>query len=242
MIFPVLGLPGAKAANQANHSVIFRSAPVLGLAGGKIIDGSKSRDPLNTGALSVLRPGVLMGKITASGKYAPSILGVTTGTNAQNGTAYTSGGTSIAVSAATAVEIARRVGTSGNLYFVGPPTASGTVAVLGPIAFSAINTTTGVITTATLGADLVIGSLVCAADGTHLPRTIIGDGMGGFGIPVVDPFTQSDIDVPFPEFPIGGTIISANIINWPADASTKTWIFTKLNADGQAHFTGDHNY
>lgn len=242
MVFPVLGLPGSKAANQANHGVIFRSAPVLGLAGGKIIAGASSRDPLNTGALSVLRAGLLMGKITASGKYAPSILGVTTGTSAQNGTAYTSGGTSIAVSPATAVEIARRVGTSGNLYYVGPPSAAGTVAILGPIAFSAINTSTGIITTSTLGANLVIGSLVCAPDGTHLPLTIIGDGMGGFGIPVTDPMTGNDLDVPFPEFPVGGTLISANIINWPADASTKAWIFDKLNTTAAGQFIGDHTY
>lgn len=242
MIFPVLGLPGGKAPNQATHGIIFRSAPVLGLAGGKIIAGASSRDPLNTGAEHVLRAGVLMGKITASGKYAPSILGVTTGTGAQNGTAYTSGGTSIAVAPAVAVEIARRVGTSGNLYYVGPPSAAGTVAVLGPIAFSAINTTTGVITTATLGANLVIGSLVCAPDGTHIPMTIIGDGFGGFGVPVVDPMTNTSIDVPFPEFPIGGTLISANIINWPADASTRTWIFDKLNQSAGGHFTGDHLY
>lgn len=242
MIFPSLGLPGARAANQASHSVVFKSAPVVSLAGGKIIAGASSRDPLNTGAVNVLRAGLPMGKITATGKYAPSCLGVTTGTSAQNGTAYTSGGTSIAVSVATATEIYRRVGATGNLYFVGPPSAAGTVAVLGPIAYSAIVVATGIITTATLGANLVIGSWVCAPDGTHLPLTVINDSMGGYGVPVTDPMTSTDVDVPFPDFPIGGTLISANIINWPADASTKTWIFDKLNASGAGRFTGDHVY
>lgn len=241
MIFPVLGLPGAKAANQANHAVIFRSAPIISLAGGKIIAGASSRDPGNTGALNILRPGLLMGKITASGKYAPAVFGVTTGTNAQNGTAYTSGGTSIAVAPAVAVEIARRVGASGNLTFTGPPSAAGTVAAITQ-AFSAINTTTGVITITSLGANLVIGSLVGPADGSQTPLSIIGDGMGGFGVPVTDPFTNTDLDVPYPEFPIGGTLISANIINWPADTSTRTWIFSSLNANGAGQFSGDHLY
>ncbi len=241
MIFPRLGLPGSVANFQATHGVIFRSAPVLGLAQGKIISGTNSRDPGNTGALNVLRPGLLMGKITTGGKYAPSVLGVTTGTSAQNGTAYTSGGTSIAVLPAVAVEIVRRVGATGTLNYVGPPSAAGTVAVLA-IAYSAVNTTTGVITTTSLGANLVIGSLVCTNDGSQLPKSIIGDGMYGYGLPVTDPITNSDLDVPFAEFPIGGTLISANIINWPADTSTQTWIFDKLNTSGQGQFSGDHLY
>lgn len=241
MVFPILGMPGARASNQANHSVIFKSAPALWLAGGKIIDGSKSRDPLNTGAINILRPGLLMGKITASGKYAPSVFGVTTGTNAQNGTPYTSGGTSIAVSPATAVEIARRVGQSGNLTFTGPPSAAGTVAAITQ-AFSAINTTTGVITITSLGANLVIGSLVGPADGSQTPLTLIADGQNGFGLPVTDPMTNADVDVPFAEFPIGGTVISSNIINWPADTSTRAWIFNSLNAAGLGQFSGDHLY
>lgn len=241
MILPRLGLPGSATNLSANHGVIFRSAPVLGLAQGKIISGANSRDPGNTGALSVLRPGTLMGKLTSGGKYAPATYGVTLGTSSANGTAYTSGGTSITVSPAAAVEIVRRGGAAGNLYFVGPPSAAGTVAVLGPIAYSAVNTTSGVITTATLGANLVIGSLVCPADGCHIPLTIIGDGMYGYGTPVSDP-TAGDVDVPFAEFPIGGTLISANIINWPADTSTRAWIFDKLNQSGAGQFSGDHLY
>lgn len=240
--FPVLGNPGSKTVYQATHSPIFRSAPRFDLAGGRQIYGTSSRDWGNTGALSVLRPGLLMGKITSGGLYAPSILGVTVGTSSANGTAYTSGGTSICVSAAAAVEINRRIGASGNLTYVGPPSAAGTVAVLGTIAYSAINTTTGVITTSTLGANLINGAFVTSTDGSGIPLSIIADSQNAYGIPVTDPMTNTDLTVPWPDFPIGGTLISANIINWPSDTSLRAWIFDKLNQSGAGQFMGDHLY
>src|SRR3972149_3952018 len=108
------------------------------LPGGKTIDGALSRDAQHTGDLDVLRPGLLMGKITTGGKYAPSIMGTAA-------TAYTASATLLTVTAQTAVEINRRIGATGTFTMVGPPSAAGVVATTGGT-YSAVNTTTGTLT------------------------------------------------------------------------------------------------
>ncbi len=118
------------------------------LPGGGTIDGNNARDPNNTysGNLpnaqtsytNVLEPGLLMGKITASGFYGASVFGLTSA-------AIGGGQTSLTVPAAAAAEIARRIGQSGNLTLTGPNVSGGTVRSK-TIAFSAVNTTSGVVT------------------------------------------------------------------------------------------------
>ena len=81
----VVGLPGVPPAKTALHRLVFRGGWMHDiLPQAKVIDGSLLRDPGNPATTAVLRPGLLMGKVTASGKYAPAIIGVTQG-------AYTSG-------------------------------------------------------------------------------------------------------------------------------------------------------
>lgn len=85
---PVLGTPGIKTVRTATARKAFLgNTPLWGYPGGKVIDGSKSRDTGHTGYLDILRSGTLMGRITASGKYAPCFMGQVTAD-------YTSGGTS----------------------------------------------------------------------------------------------------------------------------------------------------
>lgn len=105
---------------------------------GKTIDGSKSRDPLNTSNVDVLRPGLLLGKISASGKYAPSIIGVT-------GEAIDGAETAVTVGATVVTELVRRQGASGTFKLTGPPTASGTVRTA-TVTYSAASGTTITIT------------------------------------------------------------------------------------------------
>lgn len=222
------GLPGIGTTRTATPRKILASlAGLLCLPGGKIIDGSKSRDTENTGDLDVLTAGLLMGKITSSGKYAPTILGVLQG-------AYTSGGTSITVTAAQATEIVRRIGVSGNLIIVGPPTAGGTVATITK-AFSAVNTGTGAITIANIGADMVAGSFVCTDDGTANPVTVVTE---EYGTKVTD-MDGANIDVPFPTFMIGGMIDASQIRHYPSDTSLKAWIKSKLRANGYGFLFDD---
>jgi hypothetical protein len=223
-IAPVPGMPGIKALRTASWRRVFREGSLLAdLAGGKVIDGAKSRDPTNS-PTTVLQPGTLMGKITASGKYAPSILGVTT-------VAYTSGGTTLTVAAATAAELVRRVGTSGNFNTVGPPGAAGTVATINT-AFSAVNTGTGAITVTSLGANMVVGSLIMPQDGSQNALTLIED---GYGIWVQDN-DGLDIDVPFNRMPIAGVIDDTQIVNWPADVSTQAFLRALLSTASGGKF------
>lgn len=222
------GLPGIGSTRTATPRKILASvAGLLCLPGGKIIDGSKSRDLNNTGDTDVLTAGLLMGKLTSGGKYAPSILGVLQ-------SAYTSGGTAITVSAAQAAEIVRRVGASGNLIVIGPPAAGGTVATITK-AFSAVNTTTGVITIANIGANMIAGSLVCTDDGTADPVTLIID---EYGIKATDE-DAANIDVPFPTFAVAGMIDASQIRDYPSDSSLKAWVKSKLRANGYGFIFDD---
>ncbi len=240
----VPGTPGMRSAVTAQPRVIFRQAELMGgLAQGRLIDGANARDTSNTGDTDRLQAGCVMGKIAASGLYANSFFGVTLGTSSANGTAYTSGGTSICVSPAAATEIVRRIGQSGHLIWVGPPSAAGTVAALGAtagdlptgtgIAFSAVNTTSGVITTSTLGANLVIGSLCVPVDSSGVPLTFIPD---GWPIAVTDA-QGANLTVQFPDVPVAGIVDPSQFIYWPADTSTRTWLETYLNKVGKYVFS-----
>lgn len=234
-IVPVYGLPGLRAAIDATpRNVFMHPGWEILLPGGRVIDGLQSRDPGNTGAVNVLRAGLLMGKITTSNKYAPAFVGVTSG-------AYTSGGTSLTVSAAAAVELDRLVGQSGTaeLVAIGPPTANGTVATT-DITHSAINTTSGAITVTSLGVDKVAGTFIAVKDGRQTPITMIGDRLNAWGLRVTDT-TDTGIDVEFAELPISGLVITANLLPaWPSDTSLQDWIFTGLNTNGK--FIRDDKY
>ena len=92
------------------------------LPGGGTIDGNNARDPANTYSgnlpnaqtsyVNVLEPGLLMGKITASGFYGASVFGLTIGS------AITAAhSTSFKVPVAVGQEIIRRLGgVTGSLY------------------------------------------------------------------------------------------------------------------------------
>lgn len=225
-----IGVSGVTATRTANYRNVLASANGLVLLpGGGVIDGSKSRDPLNTSYLDRLRCGMLLGQITASGKYAPSILGVTTA-------AYTSGGTSLTVGAATAVELNRRIGASGSAKLIAPPTAGGTVATL-TVTYSAVNTTTGVITVSSLGADAIAGSFLVPADGSETPLCIFGSEEG---LRVTDEDGTS-IDVEAPRLIVGGHIDASQILNYPSDTSLVAWVKAALRAVGTG-FTFDDDF
>jgi hypothetical protein len=208
---------------------------------GKLIAGDASRDWTNNAPTDVgrLQAGLLMGKISTVvnslgtvGYYAPSILGV-------SANAYTSGGTSITVSVASAIEIVRRVGSSGNLNFIGPPTANGTLATITQ-AFSAVNTSTGVITITSLGANLVAGGLVCPTDGSQVPTTFIPNGTP---VMVVD-FDGTNITAQeFGELPIDGIVDPTQLLPvWPTDTSIQNYIKQNLSTLNGGKFIFSDGY
>lgn len=227
----VPGLPGVRSVKAATHRTVFKQASEMFLAGGRVIDGTLSRDPGNTGDLTTLRPGLLMGRVTTTGRYAPSILGVTL--NAES-----SGSTSIEVSVATATELVRRIGASGTFKLVGPPTSGGTVATA-TVTYSAVNLTTGAITVTALSSAFIAGSFVCPTDGSETPLTFIPD---GYGITVAE-MDGTIINEQFAELPIGGSVESSKLLPvFPSDTSLRNWLVSNLNAAAGGQFVFDHRY
>jgi len=134
----VTGMPGVSAERLVNFKRVFRGFYEEWLSGGKQIDGTYSRDPSNTVAVNVLQPGLVIGKRTSGGAYAPSIIGLTGG-------ALTSSGTSLTISSAVSTELARRIGATGTFKVTGPAAASGTVRTL-TATYSALSSSAATIT------------------------------------------------------------------------------------------------
>jgi hypothetical protein len=203
------------------------------LAQGRVIAGSVSRDPTNTAYVDTLQPGLVMGIVTATGKYAPSILGLTT-------VAYADNDLTLTVAPATAVEIARRIGaTSGTVNIVGAPTVGGTVVSVA-VNYTGINTTTGVLTVPDLNAAFVVGSFIVPNDGSQTPLAFIDDGSG---IKVTD-FLGNNLDVEQPAMLVGGQIDTSQIINLPPSANTTqlAWLKGQLNSVNGSGFYFDDTY
>ena len=231
IIAPIVGTPGVRAATSAIHKAVFKGGITSFLPGGKLIDGTKSRDPSNTDLTTNLQAGLVMGKITASGLYAPSILGTTTVANA-------AGDVIVTVSAAVAVELNRRVGGSGTFKLTGPPAAAGIVNTQ-VVTYSAVNTTTGVITCSALGPAAILGSFVQPSDGSELPLTFLPD---GWPTPVanLNGTVQSVIQMPL--VPAEGFVDVTKIINYPTDASLIAWLKARLSAPGQGQYIYSDNF
>lgn len=224
----LIGLPGVSSARTAAPRRVFWSNSGIYLPSSKIIDGALSRDAGNTGDLDVLRAGLLMGKITSGGKYAPSIFGVTTNSES-------AGSTSIQAAAAVITELVRRVGSTGTFKLTGPPSANGTVATE-TVTYSAASTTN--ITVTAIANTYVAGSFITATDGSETPLTFIAD---DYGVKVTDQDAAS-VDVPFAVFPVGGVVDSSQLINWPSDTSLRAWIMARINSVDTGKFIFDHNY
>lgn len=225
---PIHGRPGIGAVKQATHRKVFRGGftPKY-LPFGRVIDGTKSRDAGNTGAINIIRPGTLMGKVTSSGKYAPAVIGAT-------GAAYSSGTSLTLASAAVGTEIVRRIGTSGTFRITGPAVAGGPVQSE-VVTYSGISSAT--VTVTALVNDYVSGSFIGDTDGSYLPVTFIPD---GWGVDVTDSTGTSE-DQEFENFPVGGIVDSPYLLPWPSEASLKQWIADCLK-DAGGQFVFDHMY
>jgi hypothetical protein len=145
-------LPGVGTARVAEFRKVLKSPNGLQLLpGGVVIDGDYARDPLNTAYLPTLRCGMPLGMISASGLFAPSIIGLSTA-------AIAGTGTSLTVSAATGVELVRRIGASGTFKLVGPQVAGGRVRSR-TLTYSGVVTTTVTVTAPGLAATNCVQTL-----------------------------------------------------------------------------------
>src|SRR6185437_50868 len=231
----VPGLPGIRAPKIATHKIVFYQGDWLsGLALGRTIDGNNASDPSNTSPDQiVLQPGLLLGLISATtgdaitpviGAYGASVID-----NIQANVAAAA--TSMTLTAAGATELVRRFGLSGTFSLVGPPTAGGTVATQ-TVTYSAVNTTTGVVTCSALAAAAIAGSFVTPRDGSGIPITLVPD---GYGILVTDNDFATRITVQNPILPIAGVVDPTKIIAGTTsysslDVSLQNWIKTNLSS------------
>lgn len=194
-------------------------------------NGSVARDVNNTASIRTLEPGLLMGKVTASGLFAPSILGAIT-------VAFTASQTVLTVSTAVATEISRRIGATGILTMAGPPSAAGTVAST-PVTYSAINTTTGVLTiTGITSASWILGSVIRPTDGSETPLGVLDQ----FVQVVDDDGTNKAANID--KLAIQGSLDPSQLQFYPSDTSLKAWFKGLLNApsSGPGPFKFKDNY
>jgi hypothetical protein len=193
------------------------------VAGPVTIDGQNSSNPQNTPYTWVLFAGTPMGRVTATGKYANSILGQTTTAYAHTGGTSTS----LVTDLNTAAEVVRRLGTAGALKLTGPATAGGTV-VTQVVTYSAVNLGTGAITITAAGADAVAGAFLQPADGSEAIVTLLCD---AWGVRVADQFGANRVDVFDGQLlAAGGTVNVAAILNYPTDASLRAWVKAGIRA------------
>jgi hypothetical protein len=182
------------------------------------VDGTNSSNPLNAPYVWLLWAGTPMGRVTATGKFANSIIGLT-------GAAIASGATSITTDVNTAAEIVRRIGASGTFDLTGPPTTGGTVATQA-ITYSAVNTTTGAITCTATSAAAVSGSLIQPTDGSQNILTLLCE---VDGLQIVDQTYTNRLDVFCGTMLAGGgTINTGMIVNYPPDPSLQAFIKSSI--------------
>lgn len=208
----IYGTPGIKSARETGDFPIKIQNPEY-LAGGVLIDGSNSRDFGNTGDTDVLRPGMLMRRV--SNQYRPAILGSVSSD-------YTTG-TTLTVGTATAQMVEKVIGSSGTLWVLGHDgsgTAEGDVDAE-EVTFSAVDTGAGTLTITALTGDFDAGSVLLAFQ----PALLGGSGgVSGHaeafilinkadGVKVTDP-DDADMDAMLAEAAIGGVVDASQIIDW----------------------------
>ncbi len=142
-----LGTPGIAVSDQVTFSTIWMSGVGKCKPGGGLINVAKTRDPRNTSGTGILRTGLLMSYYATDKAYANWVIGITSG-------ALAGSGTSITISAAGATELVRREGSTGTFVLTGPETAAGTTRQR-MVTYSAVDTTTGVVTITALGTNQV---------------------------------------------------------------------------------------
>jgi hypothetical protein len=209
---------------------IFKSGNPEFLPSLATIDGTKTRDPGNDD-VTVLRAGLLLGKITSGGKWRNSIIGLTTGDAAAADTTLT-------VAAATATEVARLITlAAGNvsLKLIGVSVASGTVNVTAVTASAASSTT--ITLTGAVGVIALTGAIVAPADGAQTPVQLQTK---RYPVEVTD-FSGTSMDATLPLLKSGDIDVSM-IPNYSSlDTSVKAWVKANLKSAGILTFSDDIN-
>lgn len=162
--------PGIHSGPSSTPKIVGSKIDFLDIGG--VLDGALSRDWSNTNEQRTILAGCLLGLITTGGKFMPWILGVSQANKS-------SSDTDVAVTVAQATQMAAVLTLPIDITFVGPPTATGVVALDPALELTAIATGTGVLTHDALTADLAAGSVVALDNGADLgPVSFVSDEHG----------------------------------------------------------------
>jgi hypothetical protein len=216
------GKPGVVGNYTATPREVFYSgrARAQFVAEPVTVDGTLTSCPFNAPYVFQILAGTLMGRVTATKKFANSVLGLSS-------QALTATATTLQTDVNTAAEIVRRLGTSGTLKLTAPPAAGGTV-VTQAVTYSAVNLSTGAVTITATGTAAVSGALIQPADGSETILTLVCD---VYGIKVTDQINVNRVDVFDPQLLLaGGTINSQMIVNYPADPSLTAYVKQAIKA------------
>lgn len=173
-ITPLNQRPGVGAAQTASHANVFRNGEsVYMYPAGGTLDGANARDPGNPDTPLVLRPGLMLGQVGATRKWANSFPG------GPLQAALGGGGTTLSLLPAFAAELLRRVGGSGAVTVTGPAYPGGPARQL-TAAFTAVNPLAGAVT--------ISADAVASGAGQNAVQTLAftdgGSGAGTFTLTV----------------------------------------------------------
>jgi len=187
---------------------------------GSYIVAAETRDPSNDPAF-YLQAGMPMGKLSTGG-FAPSTVGGST-------VAYTSGGTTLTVSVASAIELDRRLGSSGTFQIWGQ---DGDTVIKKNVTFSAVNTGNGEITVVDIGDDLDVGAWVQVKDGSENIRTIYDGFNRGNPERLTNWNTNDNQDLQFKPA-MEAWVIDSAVTFWPAEGAFRDDLYASLNVNGK---------
>ena len=191
--------------------------------GGAVIEGAETRDPTQTNPV-YLGSGMPMGRVTATGKYAPAVMGLAE--------AYTSAETEITTTPASAAELLRRVGASGTFQIQGLVAG---VLTKQQVTYSAIVVATGVITVTDLAATYAANAWIQPEDGSETVVTIYNGLNLGFPQRVTNEVSGLNVDLRFPAA-IAALVIESKVTFWPVAGVFRDALRTELNTFGNFQF------
>ena len=192
--------------------------------GGGVIDGSLTRDPSNSTSPEYLLSGMPLGRVTASGKYAPAVIGL--------GEAYTSGQTEITTTLASAIELVRRIGSAGTFQYQG---LVGGALVKTAVTYSAVDVGTGIITVTDLAATYAADAWIQPDDGSETLNTIYNGFNEGFPQRVTNEVTDSNVYLSF--IPATAAwVLESGVTFWPVAGVFRNALRAELNVTGQFTF------
>ena len=219
-------IPGLGTSHEYGLRQIMAAGAPQYLPGGVVVGGATARDPLNTSYVDTIQAGMLLGRITATGKWAPSVIGTL---------ATTIAGTATQVNllhATEGAELIRRIGATGTFKIVGPHVSGGRVRTR-TLTYSAVGTGTPVNEVQTFTPN------IAATAGTYRIKLQKPDGTSVWTLPLAFGATLAACQAAI-------TLALGNVAGWVASSagSAAPWsagpIALVLTASGTGYTARDY--